>query len=343
MAHDFIAYKKDFDKFLTALIEKHSVFGPSDDDGTTGFKRIEAPEQIKVHRGAAHFSFKSFFFPQTEELFSFDLASQKVDAANEEIGNGKCDILIGLRPCDALAVDLLDQVFVVPDTKDVYYARRRSKAWIISFACNEPGETCFCESVGCSPDSEVGADVIIYDLKDRYFIKIVTQAGEELMNGAGTHFDAASEKDRAEKAQMMTDAKNQLSRVFSVDELDEKLADFDASYWKQVCQKCLGCGVCTYFCPTCHCFDITDETDGSQGRRIRTWDSCMYPLFTLHASGHNPRPTHKERMRQRIMHKFNYSVEQYGRRFCVGCGRCVVQCPVNLDIRAVIKEITEAR
>ena len=343
MAHDCVVNKKDFDRFLALLIEKHSVFGALDSDSSNSLREIDTPEQLKLHRGPAHFSFKSYFFPQTEVLFSFDLTSQKVDAADKGIEDGKYDILVGLKPCDALAVDLLDQVFLAPDTKDVYYAKRRSKTRIISFACNEPRTTCFCESVGCAPDSEVGADVMIYDLKDRYILRAVSKAGVELMNNTGMHFDAASERDRAEKEQMMKDAKHQLTRVFSVDELDDKLSNFDASYWKQVCQRCIGCGICTYFCPTCHCFDIIDETDGSQGRRIRTWDSCMYPLFTLHASGHNPRPTKKERMRQRIMHKFSYGMQQYGRRLCVGCGRCVIHCPVNLDLRAVIKEITEAK
>ena len=72
---------------------------------------------------------------------------------------------------------------------------------------------------------------------------------------------------------------------------------------------------------------------------MRCWDSCQFPLFTLHASGHNPRPTYKERMRQRIMHKFNYCPENFEETFCVGCGRCIANCPVNLDIREVIKEI----
>jgi len=343
MARDRVVHKKDFDKFLTLLIEGHSVFGPSERDGANGVRRIETPEQFKLHHGTSHFSFKNFFFPQTEVLFSFDLASKKIRKADGGIEDGKLDILVGLRPCDAMAVDLLDRVFVGADTKDVYYARRRSRTRIISFACDEPSATCFCGSVGFAPDSEIGADVIAYDLKDRYLMNAVTQAGEELLNTAGAHFDDVSESDREEKEQVMIGAKNQLARVFSTDLLDEKLADFDASYWNQICQKCLGCGVCTYFCPTCHCFDITDETDGVQGRRIRTWDSCMYPLFTLHASGHNPRPTRKERMRQRIMHKFSYSMKQYGRLFCVGCGRCVVHCPVNLDMRAVITEITEAK
>jgi sulfhydrogenase subunit beta (sulfur reductase) len=343
MVRDRVALKKDLDKFLAQLIERHAVFGPTDRDRADGVKKIETPDGFDLQHGAAHFSFKSFFFPQTEVLFSFDLASKKICEADSDTEDEKVDILIGLRPCDAMAVDLLDQVFVRSGTKDAHYARRRQKTRIISFACSEPAVTCFCNSVGCAPDSEVGADVIFYDLEDRYFIKAATGAGEELLNTAGTHLSNASENDRAEKERVITDAKNKLGHVFSVDSLDEKLANFDASFWNRICQSCLGCGVCTYLCPTCHCFDITDETNGRQGRRIRTWDSCMYPLFTLHASGHNPRPTHKERMRQRIMHKFSYSTKQYGRRFCVGCGRCIMNCPVNLDLRTVVKEITEAK
>jgi predicted aldo/keto reductase-like oxidoreductase len=62
----------------------------------------------------------------------------------------------------------------------------------------------------------------------------------------------------------------------------------------------------------------------------------MFPLFTLHASGHNPRVSGKERMRQRIMHKFNYFNTKNGQIACVGCGRCIRECPVNLDIREIL-------
>jgi ferredoxin len=122
--------------------------------------------------------------------------------------------------------------------------------------------------------------------------------------------------------------------------LPEKLTHlFDHPVWERIHETCIGCGTCTYLCPTCHCFDISDEKFGSDQARVRLWDSCMYTLFTLHASGHNPRPTGKERMRQRVMHKFNYTVKNWGDIFCVGCGRCVRDCPVNLDIREVVNEL----
>jgi predicted aldo/keto reductase-like oxidoreductase len=73
--------------------------------------------------------------------------------------------------------------------------------------------------------------------------------------------------------------------------------------------------------------------------RIRTWDGCQYALFTLHASGHNPRPNRKARMRQRLMHKYSYAVETAGAVFCSGCGRCIRACPVNLDIREMLAAV----
>ena len=85
---------------------------------------------------------------------------------------------------------------------------------------------------------------------------------------------------------------------------------------------------------------IIDEAGDSRGKRIRIWDTCQFPLFTLQASGANPRPTNRERLRQRFMHKFKYFVDNYGQIGCVGCGRCVRECPVNVDIRQVLTTLS---
>ena len=74
-----------------------------------------------------------------------------------------------------------------------------------------------------------------------------------------------------------------------------------------------------------------------EGRRLRTWDSCMSSHFTREASGHNPRMTKALRMRNRVSHKFsNYPTVWDGVKSCNGCGRCISQCPVHLDIRAIV-------
>ena len=107
-------------------------------------------------------------------------------------------------------------------------------------------------------------------------------------------------------------------------------------------ERCLACGACSFLCPTCHCFDIQDEVTAEGGVRFRCWDTCQFGEFTRMGAGHNPRPTQKERVRQRVSHKFKYLVEEFGRLGCTGCGRCVEACPVNIDIRSVLARRSRA-
>jgi sulfhydrogenase subunit beta (sulfur reductase) len=100
--------------------------------------------------------------------------------------------------------------------------------------------------------------------------------------------------------------------------------------------------ICTYVCPTCYCFTITDETENLRGERLRSWDSCMFYHYTLEASGHNPRPSKLNRYRNRVGHKFSYIPEKYdGLIGCCGCGRCIRSCPVSIDIRQVVGHLKE--
>jgi sulfhydrogenase subunit beta (sulfur reductase) len=342
MANDVVLDKKYFGTFIASLLDTYTVFAPSRNKIGCRVAKIDAPDKITICDGTTYMSLKNFFFPQTETLFLFDTEHNKIESSQEETRPEKQNIIVGIRPCDAMAVTLLDHVFDGNNTKDPYYATRRDSTKIISYACTNPDATCFCTSVGCAPDSEAGSDIIIFELNGRYLMKPITPAGKEILQNIQAPIVTASDEDYEEKDHIVKNAKKKLTRIFEVEDLAKKLDNFDGPYWEILHQKCLGCGICTYFCPTCHCFDMSDELIKSHGRRVRTWDSCMFPLFTLHASGHNPRPTKKERMRQRIMHKFNYSKKCYGKTFCVGCGRCIINCPVNVDVRRVVKEIMEA-
>ena len=183
-----------------------------------------------------------------------------------------------------------------------------------------------------------GLDLLFTDLGDRYLVEAITERGEALVADS-PYFREATTTDVNLKAEIAARAEQAVSGP-SVEGVKEQLDGmYDDPFWDELHEKCLGCAVCTYLCPTCHCFDIVDEAVNAQGRRVRNWDSCQFPLFTLHASGHNPRPSGRERMRQRIMHKFRYFVENFGEVACVGCGRCVRECPVNMDLREVLNAI----
>jgi predicted aldo/keto reductase-like oxidoreductase len=88
---------------------------------------------------------------------------------------------------------------------------------------------------------------------------------------------------------------------------------------------------------------MTDEAAGMKGKRIRTWDTCMAYLYSLEASGHNPRQTKSHRYRNRIGHKFSYFPATHGGAYlCTGCGRCVKSCPAGMDMRKILKALVQA-
>ncbi|HID31086.1 MAG TPA: 4Fe-4S ferredoxin, partial [Desulfobacterales bacterium] len=194
-----------------------------------------------------------------------------------------------------------------------------------------------CTSVGGGPFDEAGLDILLTDTGEGFLAKILTEKGNNLIE-AGKVAEAADEALIEKAGAIEREAEGKIISKVDTSKLREldALALYEADFWEEVHFACINCGVCTYLCPTCWCFDIQDETHGQSGVRMRNWDSCMFPLFTLHASGHNPRGEKMQRVRQRFMHKLKYYVDKYKNGVaCVGCGRCVEHCPVNIDIREV--------
>ena len=173
------------------------------------------------------------------------------------------------------------------------------------------------------------------DAGDHYLAKSITEKGEAFLTAGG--FTPDTDADETVDG-MRTAAEEKIASKVSTDQLANKVTTelYDAPFWEDVAFSCINCGTCTYLCPTCWCFDIQDENFGKSGVRMRNWDSCMFPLFSLHGSGHNPRGQKVQRVRQRFMHKLKYYVDKYNSGIqCVGCGRCIRHCPVNIDIRNV--------
>jgi len=330
--------KSKMPMLIQELTKEHDVFAPVKKESLVSFEKVSSGNETYLDFQNTTKPPKEVFFPQTEILFTYRLGKKGVEI-EEAPALKRGMVLLGVRPCDARSFVLLDKFFSSGENKDMYYLEKRGNTTVIGLACNHPLSTCFCTSTGGSPFGKEGVDLLLQNINDTYLIETVTEKGEKLIEKFPWLKDA--EKGDIEKAKRLSeDAEKAIRSKVSVEGVSEKLDRmFDNPVWDQIHQKCIGCGVCTYLCPTCYCFDIMDE-ETEEGKRARIWDSCQFPCFTLHGSGHNPRPSGKERMRQRIMHKFNYSVKNFDEIFCVGCGRCVRECPVNLDIREIVEGIS---
>lgn len=331
--------KQDVNALIAAAAEAQQVYAPIEGDNGVEYLATKGQHPIAYQYVNVKLSPKGLFFPQREVLCTFCHDElQAVPMPDEPF------LVFGARPCDVRALLQLDQIFDEQGSRfaDPYYVTRRQHALVITLACNAPAATCFCTSVGGSPTDAAGSDILVFELGDELLFETCSAKGEEFMQTYSTFFAPPIDAQLTAKAEQIKHAADTLE-AFSIEGLKEKLdVIFEDAVWETLTNPCIGCGACTYVCPTCHCFDVTDETDGrGAGVRLRTWDSCQYPLFTRHASGHNPRVNKKQRMRQRIMHKFSYTVENHDAIFCVGCGRCVNYCPVNLDIREMLQTLSQ--
>lgn len=337
-----ILEKDQLEGYLEGLLKDNIVFGPTRKGDLLLFERVESANDISLGRGNTMNSAKDVLFPQTERLFAYRHGETGVEIDGPSAVK-KGSILFGIRPCDARGLILLDKVFGEP-LQDNYYGEKRAKTVIISMACETPDPKCFCLAMGGGPCSAEGSDLLFLDLGDLYLVKAGSPKGMDLLKN--TVFKKANNEVLARADVIEKEAEESMNQTgmghVGIGETIEKRLEalFNDPIWDDITESCLGCGICTYLCPTCHCFDILDEAGQSAGERIRIWDSCQFPLFTHQASGVNPRPSVKERFRQRIMHKLCYLPQNGNLPGCVGCGRCVTECPVNLDIREVIQKIS---
>ena len=272
-------------------------------------------------------SIKEVVFPKQEKLYGY-----RIQGNNIEITGGDTPVprqlVVAARPCDAAALPILDHVFNW-DFKDEFYNRRRAATTVVTLACTRHDESCFCTSVGLSPTAERGSDVMLFNLgDDGYEVRCITDKGRALFDGKTQKSSKTGQADAGPEKQFDPAA----VRTF-VDQ------HFEDPFWKEHGLTCIACGICAFTCPTCHCFDIIDAGASAGNARYKVWDSCQFPMFTAHASGHNPRGGQPSRQRQRILHKFSIYPEKFGEILCTGCGNCTRNCPEGIGVLSVATEI----
>ena len=272
-------------------------------------------------------SIKQFVFPRHEPLYRYRFVGKQIELIDLPQPERE-QIIIGARPCDAAALSVLDHVMNW-DYRDATYNRRRELTTVVTLACREHDPHCFCTSVGSGPADSRGSDVLLFVLGDGTFeARLLTEKGRRLFAGQTQLGDKLGKAGLGPDSRIDTAA----AARFAADH-------FESPLWAEQTARCMGCGACAYACPTCHCFDIVDEGNAAGGVRARNWDACQFSLFTLHASGHNPRNNQGQRGRQRILHKFQIYRDKFGETLCTGCGNCSRNCPVSLGVLPVLKEL----
>ena len=331
------------DRLFAAISETKELYLPVRGEKDVSYKLWSEGTEYAADALNTVKSPKDLFFPQSENLYAMKTTEggRKIDLVDNSYG-GRDFVVFGVRACDAASFGILDRVFL-SNPVDAYYKARREKGVVVTVACREPETSCFCHTFGIDPAEPAGHVSCIF-AGDSLYLDAKTEKGAALLDSLGVLEDAADADLDVVEAEK-TVARDNLAKTPLYDLTTEGFGAgktmelFGSPKWAELSEACLGCGTCTFVCPTCQCYDIRDYDTGHGVQRYRCWDSCMFSEFTRMSAG-QPRLTQVERFRQRFMHKLVYYPENNEGVFsCVGCGRCVVKCPQHLNIVKVIKTL----
>jgi formate hydrogenlyase subunit 6/NADH:ubiquinone oxidoreductase subunit I len=324
-----ILAKANLIEAIERLVKEFKVLVPMQYDGVSRFSVWGSHGMQAFNASNTLLPPKDSLFPRTETLYAYQVANQEITGVTVR-DQAEHQIIFGIRPCDMQSIHCLDDVFLTKGYADSYYHSKREKLLTVCIGCTKSEPTCFCESMGINPAGHSGADIQMNDLGSGYRVVAQSQSGQEIVEKWKDLLSQGQEEVVAASCTLKVDMNG----------VPEMLATlFEHSLWQEVSRKCIGCGTCTYLCPTCHCFDMDVQNQGNQGTRFRCWDSCMFSDYSRMAGGHDPRPSKSERLRNRFLHKLQFFSERYGKSLCVGCGRCLIKCPVHVDITLLIDQV----
>ena len=337
--------------------------GPRLQDESIVYKEIEAlddlPRGILTDQGPASYrmiqtgreryfdfipggqSWKQFLFPPRTVLFNAVKENQWQFREKHETAPHYA--LIGVRACELAAIQIQDKVFLRPDFSDPIYRERREGLFILAVNCVDPDATCFCVSMGTGPRVKPGFDLCLTELEDVFLVEVGSELGRSLLTEREFDLPSAFVQNSANLA--LGRSTSQMGRILETGDLPGLLINhLEANRWTEVSKRCLSCANCTQVCPTCFCWDVTDQVDLTlkSTSRERVWDSCFNPNFS-YVFGGNTRPNIRSRYRQWLTHKLGAWKAQFDVFGCVGCGRCITWCPAGIDlteeVAAIRKEV----
>lgn len=335
---DYILNKNNVKSWLRKLIKQGMLVAPVElEGGDVIYKELFTPEGILLDYKKPLNSAKAFLLPQEETMFTFKGRSvESIEATFDQFPR----VFFGLRPCDLRAVTQADRFFS-DNYQDPYYTSRRANTLLITVGCNVPEAECFCHSMGLGPHCSEGTDIFMVDLGSCFLTTPVSAKGRECVDTYSYFFTEATEDQRDMASRKEAEALCKLKDNLPMENALSCYPKIDDEFLKSISNKCASCGSCSYVCPMCFCYNVVDRTyKDIEGKRVRTWDSCIFEGFTRMAGRHNLLKTRQDRLRKRFDHKLLQYPENYGIAGCTGCGRCTVTCLGHISMLDVIKKVS---
>jgi ferredoxin len=304
-------------------------------------------DQIQIHLPNPYYPPKRFVLPPIERLLKVQRSNGDIhiEPTYEEPKRA----IFGIRSCDVAGINHLDRFYLGGAFRDVYYEKHRKNLFLVNIVCSDPekdvGDECFCVCSDTGPAAHDFFDLQLMDLGNEFMAVAGTPAGEALF--ANPIFkkghDGHVQKRRAILDEVRKRFKNTTS-WFSATVRYVSQGDILDKTWEEIGNRCLECGGCTYVCPACTCFTVSDRQVGpNEIERVRIWDACALSGFTRMAGGHNPRRARHDRRNRRFFRKLaHYFIQRELSMACVGCGRCAAVCHGDIGMPSVVEMIRRA-
>ena len=326
----FIFQKSRLKDLISYLISAYpSVYAPVPRGKHFVFDKITDASSAEFGYARTILPPKKYLMPQHETLVDFTLNG---NLEFKEVISTDRQVIVGVLPGDIRAIKLVDDI-MMNRNKDRNYIARRENTIIIGID-GVPDEYSYEDSV-MDLKVEEGFDIFMTDLGNMILADVATEEGMEIINSI--EHEPATEK----YLRLRENTLNSQHEMFTARiDIPAKLiplaleGKWDHPIWEEMGSKCLSCGQCILVCPTCYCFNVTDEMALSmdEGARTRHWDGCQLADFTLVGHGENFRDNAAARIRHRFHRKFKYHLDVFSEIFCTGCGRCWETCPSGINL-----------
>ena len=235
--------KENWADGLKKLSETYRLFGPVKEDDFHNFKLLEAGQLPDLSCLNTRLSPKSIIYPQTEVMFEYSLDENQEDhhILKEVDKDYSPQAVIGIRPCDARAFALVKLNFDTPEYQDPYWLKAYETTTLVGQACESPCTSCFCTTAGCGPYHEEQLDLLLIDNGDQYWVKVITEKGENFVAAAGWAATVDAQTALKEIEVKKNAAEDKISAFVKTDNLREIETNdlYNATFWEEISFSCI--------------------------------------------------------------------------------------------------------